>query len=390
MNIIYIGAFRLPNLDAAAPRVLNNAKAMREARCNVKFISWGGKYREQDLCEDGKYRICDFEYIISGDLPIGNSVLERIKTKLTRGQKSIKILQKMNKPDLIILYNADNAFSKKMLKYCNRYNIKLANDMNEWYANNELHLSDILPNFINMTKTQHKILNKIVISSFLNNYYPASNNIVVPPLCDRTEAKWYVIIEDERIKPFDGVTLIYAGTLAKKDCIHSVVNVVNQLAKEGEKIRFIILGITRESYLKGYSPWIMDKKLHENVIFLARVSQDLIPAYYKKADFMVLLREPNRKSMAGFPTKFAESMTAGVPVITNATSDLPKYVVNNRTGFIADGYSFDEIMKVIQEKVLKLSRENIERMKESTLKANYLFDFHSYVDEFKGFVKKIK
>ncbi len=35
MNILYIGAFRLPNLDAAAPRVLNNAKAMREAGYNM-------------------------------------------------------------------------------------------------------------------------------------------------------------------------------------------------------------------------------------------------------------------------------------------------------------------------------------------------------------------
>ncbi|WP_455637907.1 glycosyltransferase [Parabacteroides sp.] len=390
MNIVYIGAFRLPNLDAAAPRVLNNAKAMREARCNVKFISWGGKYREQDFCEDGKYRVCGFEYVISGDLPIGNSVIERVKTKLTRGQKSIKILQKMEKPDLIILYNADNAFSKKMLKYCNMHNIKLANDMNEWYANNELHLPDILSNFINMKKTQRKILNKIVISSFLNNYYPDSNNIIVPPLCDRSEIKWDVTIEDERIKPFNGVTLIYAGTPAKKDCIHSVVNAVNQLATEGEKVRFIILGITRENYLKEYSQWIMDKELHENVLFLGHVSQDLIPAYYKKADFMVLLRKPNRKSMAGFPTKFAESMTAGIPVITNSTSDLPQYVANNRTGFMADGYLFDDIMKVIKEKVLTLSRENIEKMKMSTQKESYLFDFHSYVGEFKEFFKRIK
>ena len=29
MNIIYLGAFRLPNYDAAAPRVLNNARALR-------------------------------------------------------------------------------------------------------------------------------------------------------------------------------------------------------------------------------------------------------------------------------------------------------------------------------------------------------------------------
>ena len=241
-----------------------------------------------------------------------------------------------------------------------------------------------------MTKTQHKIQNKIVISSFLNNYYQNSNNIIIPPLCDRAEKKWNITIDDERVKPFEGITLIYAGIPAKKDSIHSVVNVVNQLAKEGEKIRFIILGITRENYLKGYSEWIRDYELHENVIFVGRVSQDLVPAYYKKADFMVLFREPNRKSMAGFPTKFAESITAGIPVITNSTSDLPKYIVNGQTGFIVDGYSFEDIMKIIKEKVLMLDRDIIEKMKAYTSASSYLFDYRYHVNNFNIFLKRIR
>lgn len=390
MNILYIGAFRLPNLDAAAPRVLNNAKAMREVGHVVKFISWGGKYRDEDFCEDGKYRVCGFEYVISGDLPIGGSVWGRLKTKLTRGQKSIKILQNMEKPDLIILYNADNAFSKKMLSYCSVHKIKLVNDITEWYANNELHFTDRYSNFVNMTKTQHKIQNKIVISHFLDRYYQESNNIIVPPLCDKSENKWHTAVDDERVKPFEGITLIYAGTPAKKDSIHSVINVVNQLAKDGEKIRFIILGITRESYLKGYSEWIRDHDLHENVIFLGRVSQDSIPAYYKKADFMVFFREPNRKSMAGFPTKFAESVTAGIPVITNSTSDLPMYIVDGQTGFMIDGYSFEDIMKIMKEKVLMLDRDAIERMKASTSALSSLFDYRHYINDFREFVEKIR
>lgn len=390
MNIIYIGAFRLPNLDAAAPRVLNNAKAFRALGHDVSFISWGGAYRKEDLCKDGKYRVCGFEYRISGDLPLRGSIIERIETKLFRGQKSIKILKSMPKPDLIIIYNAVNSFSKRMIKYCKKNGIKLANDMNEWYDNNELHLTDILPNYINMTHTQHKIRNKIVISSFLNNYYTESNNVIIPPLCDPEETKWSATVEDERVKPFDGITLIYAGNPAKKDCIHSVINAVNTLANEGKAIRFLILGITREAYMKQHAQSLLNTILHENVLFLGCVSQDLVPAYYKKADFMVLLREPNRKSMAGFPTKFAESMTSGVPVITNSTSDLNKYVVDGKTGFMVEGYDYNSILFTLKYSVLTIKKEDINDMKSYVRKSNGDFDWRNRVNDFKMFLDKLQ
>lgn len=390
MNIIYIGAFRLPNLDAAAPRVLNNAKAFRALGHDVSFISWGGAYRKEDLCKDGKYRVCGFEYRISGDLPLRGSIIERIETKLFRGQKSIKILKSMPKPDLIIIYNAVNSFSKRMIKYCKKNGIKLANDVNEWYDNNELHLTDILPNYINMTHTQHKIRNKIVISSFLNNYYTESNNVIIPPLCDPEETKWSATVEDERVKPFDGITLIYAGNPAKKDCIHSVINAVNTLANEGKAIRFLILGITREAYMKQHAQSLLNTILHENVLFLGCVSQDLVPAYYKKADFMVLLREPNRKSMAGFPTKFAESMTSGVPVITNSTSDLNKYVVDGKTGFMVEGYDYNSVLFTLKYSVLTIKKEDINDMKSYVRRSNGAFDWRNRVNDFKMFLDKLQ
>lgn len=389
MRIVYIGAFRLPNLDAAAQRVINNAKIMQMCGHQVTFISWGGKYLEADLCKDGKYRIEGMEYVITNELDPKGSLLEKFSQLLHRGDKSVKLLDAMSdKPDLIVMYNSGYGWTKRMLKFCKQYNIKLANDITEWYDNYELHFWDILLYHYNMTRLQRKVRNKICISSYLDKYYTESNNLLLPPLCDLSEAKWSANIEDERIKPFNGITLIYAGNPAKKDCVHTVINVVNKLAYEGKSIRFMILGTTRESYLQRYVKVLESKDLHENIMFLGRVSQDLIPAYYKKADFMVLLRESTRKNMAGFPTKFAESMTAGVPVIANSTSDLGNYIINGKTGFIVEDEKADSLEMILTD-VLAMSRLQIISMKQSAQSYNGVFNYANRKIEMKMFLEKI-
>lgn len=393
MRIVYCGSFRLPNYDAAAPRVLNNAKLFRDAGHSVKFISWGGKYRDSDLCSDEKYRVNGFEYVITNEMDAVGSFFTKLKGRVQRGRKTFQMLQEMpEKPDLIILYNADYWWTRKMLGFCKENKIKLANDITEWYDNNELHLVDILPNEVNMKWLQRKVKNKIVISSYLNNYYKESNNLELPPLCNPTEKKWFAEVDDERIKPFDGITLIYAGNPAKKDCVHTVINAVNQLACDGKAIRFLILGITRVDYLKRYNKLLQSNKLHTNIIFLGRVSQDLIPAYYKKADFMVLLREVTRKNNAGFPTKFAESMTAGIPIIFNSTSDLHQFVFDGKTGFMVDGFSQSDIMNCLLNRVITLNKDNVVYMKNETKKRICYFSCNSekYKNEVKRFIDNLK
>ena len=390
MYIVYVGAFRLPNLDAAAPRVINNAKALRAAGCDVSFISWGGKYREEDLCDDGKYRVDGFEYVITDELD-ASGFINKVKSRLFRGRKSLSLISRMEIfPDLIITYNADYSWTKAVMRFCLKHNIKFANDITEWYSNNEIRLADIIPNALNMKYLQHRVSNKIVISSMLDTYYSESNNLLLPPLCDLCEPKWNKTITDERIKPFDGITLIYAGNPAKKDCLHSVVSAVNKLAEEGNAIRFLVLGTTRSAYIQRYSQLPVSKSLHKNIIFLGRVSQDLVPAYYKKADFMVLLRKPDRKSMSGFPTKVAESMAAGVPVITNATSDLARYVENGKTGFLVDGYTYEAILPVLRNAIMKLSLRDINAMKENVRASRGTFDWHSRVMVSEQFLKRLK
>ena len=56
-------------------------------------------------------------------------------------------------------------------------------------------------------------------------------------------------------------------------------------------------------------------------------------------------------------------MTSGVPVITNATSDLAKYVVDGKTGFLVNGYDYESILYALTNSVMIVRKADIDVMK---------------------------
>ena len=390
MNILYIGSFRLPNYDAAASRVLNMARALRLAGHKVSFISWGGMQIESTRCEDGQFRVDGFPYIVTNELPQpGISTLARLRNKINRGKITKSLLSGWADPvDVIITYN--NCLSNWLLLFCKKRGIKLINDITEWYTYNELRPTDWLGYTYNMRFTQLKVKNKILISSYLDRFYDRTHNIVVPATCDASETKWHNTprINGLTERVFDGITLIYAGNPARKDAIHYAINAVNRLANEGAKIRFIIVGITKEYYVERYNRKTV-KEPNEAIMFFGRVPQDEVPCFYRIADFMVLLRENNRKSNAGFPTKFAESFISGTPVIANLTSDLGNYLKDGETGYVVNEPNEDAIYRVLKEKVLLLNQKEIATLRRNVQVEAKRLDYHAYIEPLRLFMTNL-
>ena len=382
----------MPNYDAAAARVMNIARALRTLGHEVSFISWGGILCEDDKCDDGLYRVDGFQYRVTNELPLpGMSVLERFRCKLQRGKVTKRLLKEWpERIDVIITYN--NSLCRWLMSFCEKQGIKLINDITEWYAYDELKPTDWLGYAYDMYCRQKRVKNKIVISSFLNRFYKNTHNIVVPATCDASEKKWHdnLSYANAFVKAFEGVTLIYAGNPAKKDLVHNVINAVHRLASEGGKIRLLILGITREAYLSRYASQLLDKDMHENIVFLGRVPQDVIPSFYHQADFMALLREQTRKSNAGFPTKFSESFTSGTPVIANLTSDLGVYLKDEETGFVVQEPSEEAVYFILKEKVLRMSRTEILGLKQNVKEAAKKLDYHAYVEPLREFMANLR
>lgn len=392
MRFVYIGPFRLPNFDAAAARVLNIGRSLRDSGHEVYFISWGGVLRDEDRCEDGVWRVDGFPYTVTNELPQPRqSTIQRLYNRIRRGTATKRLL--INWPDqidAIITYN--NCLCRWLIPYCKRNGIKLINDITEWYSYDELQPIDWFRYAYEMHFRQFKVENKIVISSYLDRYYSATHNIVVPATCDASEGKWRENLEvvHSVLDSFDGLTLIYAGNPARKDLLHRVINAIQRLVIEGRSIRFLILGVTRENYLSRYGAMLRDKNLHKNIVFLGRASQDIVPSYYSISDFMVLLRERTRKSNAGFPTKFSEALTAGTPIIANLTSDIGHYLQDGVTGYVVSEPSEEAFYSVLKNRALPMSRDQIAFMKNNVNRVAKQLDYHAYIDSLNLFMNELK
>ena len=114
-----------------------------------------------------------------------------------------------------------------------------------------------------------------------------------------------------------------------------------------------IAGITRENYEKYFPVHheILEKLIGEDRLrFHGRLEHKAALELLKTADFSIFYREDNRMTRAGFPTKFVESISCGVPVITTETSDLKKYLRDGRNGLVIPApASQSQIMAALKE-----------------------------------------
>ena len=92
-------------------------------------------------------------------------------------------------------------------------------------------------------------------------------------------------------------------------------------------------------------------------------------------------------TMAGFPTKFVESMTAGTPIITNKTSDIELYLKEGETGFFLDYPNLNKSLDKL-EYILGLSEDKLSLLKENCNKFE-AFDYSNYLSKTKKFLELV-
>jgi len=366
--IIYIGGFELPDKNAAANRVMNNAKIMRDIGYHVVLV---GVSADCDVCIENTKAVYDgFEcWSLRYDSPG-----DRFKKQMDISLYSA-VLERYGDISALILYNYPAIGLYRFKRYCNKNNISLVVDCTEWYG---MPYGNLLVKVIKWADiyTRMMILHKktdgiICISRYLQNYYQKhTKTVYVPALIDSKDQQW------QKNKTEDGscTRLVYSGSPGRqKDKINKIIEGLYAL-KEYDFL-FQVVGISKKEYLKYYEEHTdIIEELAGKVTFLGRVTHETALEYVKNADFTIFFRDKTRVSMAGFPTKFVESISAKTPVITNMTSNLTDYLIDGVNGFFVEKHQ--DITHTL-EMVFSLDKEAIAKMHKNCNAE--LFDYRNYI-----------
>lgn len=386
-TIIYIGGFELPDKNAAAHRVMANAKIFAKLGYSTVFV---GIDRNLKSSEGFIITKQDFDGFTCWRTPYPKSNKEWIKY-LTSIDIFQKIVSKYNDITAVICYNYQAIAFEKIRKYCRKNDIKIISDCTEWYGKNEGNIVFRLLKYLDTT-LRMKVINRwvdslIVVSDYLHNYYKGKNTVVIPTLVNM-ESMGEPIYTDNQV-----TKLIYAGVpfrLGKplknrslaKDRLDIAIKLLYLAYKKGIEFRFDIYGLTKEQYLEVLlNDYFMLDTLKNNIFFHDRCSNEKIQSMIRFADFSLLIRDDNRTTKAGFPAKFTESINCGVPVITTNTSDLAKFLVEGKNGFFLD-INKDNLDEEKFIRILSLKSDQLKAMKEYCLKTN-IFDIDNWVEEAK-------
>lgn len=361
MNVLYLGGFELPDKNAAAQRVVANAKLLREMRFEVTLI---GVSKDTDETPSG------IDGFRSEAIPYPNSMKEWLYHILTFvPQERIASYH----PDYVILYNFPAIASLKIISYCHRHGIKVIHDTTEWEYAEGHSPRDLIKNidtWLRMKYCLKKMDGVIAISRYLYDYYGSNvKTIQIPPMVDLADEKWdrdRVLTAEKRIK------IVYAGSAGAKckDRLDYVISVVSK----NPDIEFVVVGMTQEQYIESFGKLPNDC---DNISFKGRIPHQEAVNAVCDADFQMLIREDSLKNRAGFPTKFVESMSCCTPVIATLTSNIADYLADGENGFIVDK---DRPLEKVLETCSKLSIEERIKMKNNCKNIN--FDYHTFQQEF--------
>ncbi len=349
-KILYVGGFILPDKNAAASRVINNAKALNKNGNEVIFINYDENCNFKVEKEYYGFKCYEFP-----KMSLYDTVCK---------VDDILIIIKNENITHIIMYNYPLIGMWKLMKYCRSRGIKCIGDISEWYVGNHGFFYNILKNIesnLRMIFLNKKLDSIIAISQFLYDYYKKDiNTIKVPPLVDISDSKWGSIEKDNSI-----LTFCFVGSVNKqKERLDYIVESIAHIDFD-LNFQFKIVGISKDDFEKHYNYIVNDSR----IIFLGKVNNAEAIKILKSSDWTLLIKDVNLVTTAGFPTKVAESISAGVPIIANEFSNIFEYL--NDTNSIKVN-SIDDLSDIIVSACKTFKKFDTS-----------IFDYNNYLDDFK-------
>lgn len=364
--ILYIGAFDLPDGNPAAHRALANAKLLDIVGYRVILVST--KPLETHQSKQASWVEGVECWNVGSQKKFSNAYSVR---------PIIAVAERTQRLAALVIYNMPVLPSLGLMAYARKRHIKVIGDIADWYQP-EGGLLRRAAKAVD-TSTRMKLLNVqldglIVISRFLADFYDGRVPVLVlPPLVDGVDDKWQRHSKTQR----GPLRLVYAGAPSRnKERLDLAIAAVQGVAPQID-VALDIVGITQGEFEKMYPE--ADPLAPDGIVtFHGRVPHLVALSHVKEADATLLIRDSSRLTKAGFPTKFVESLTCGVPVIATDSSDLIGHMAGGVNGIITDFHSLSSAI---------IEFDNQRRTGNLPAVNRGMFDYRNFVEKTRAFLE---
>lgn len=382
-TVVYIGNFDRPDKSAAGKRVYGIAKILEELGYNIYLLGKENSFEDKVMYSSNIFYYSFPKFSIIKP----HSYIDWFERFL---------LEKDIRPEFVIRYGSPSLayFDFLLNKWGKKNKIPIIADVVDWLSSDG---KNLIFNIIKTIDTflEKAIFNKqcdglIVISNYLMEYYTKCSKkyVIIPPLVEHNLFSVFSKkVDNSKIKiiyagcPFrKGIEIKKTGKI--KDRLDLCILVISELSKEFE-IEFNIYGLTEEEYRIAF-PKHKELIKSDAIVFHGKVPMKEVQKEISKSDYLLLVREKTRATMAGFPTKIVESLSCGTPVITTDTSDLKDYIIADYNGHIVDINNLDEDLKTI----FMHSSDFRKKMKKNCINS-CKFEYSNFINQMSEFINSL-
>lgn len=387
-KIIIIYTFSpFPCGDANSNRLLGYALSMRDAGYRVIVLT-NAIPRESDYINN-RYEYKGIEY--RSYYVNGLGKIRRVLHRNNIGAILDSLLTQVEQENVCAVCSSYRNYGFYLHLYLLFKRIPAIVDVTEWHSSFQFKYGILNPNYIwHSFKNRYLIpraKNVLCISRYLETYYKkvGCNTQYLPP---------QIIIDDylkHKIPKIPPVRFFYAGTMLKKDFITVALKGFGLLSEdEKQLIQCTIVGCDETAFRRQLTEGDqIINSLGDSLNIIGRISKQEVEKQLSKTHFMMLMRPKSRYSTAGFPSKVPESLAAGVPIISNLTSDLGNYIYDMENGLIVDDFTPEAFASAVR-KAIGLTYEEFQLMSDNAYNtAKNEFNYKVYNESIAFFLSKI-
>lgn len=309
-------------------------------------------------------------------------------TALSKLELRINELKNSSSVDGIVVFSIKSSIIKKALKIGKRQDINVFHERTELpyvfgakksileFIRYKYYMNFLIPRFDGL----------FVISDKLKNFFlPYNRNIKkIPTVVDTN----FFNVTNSSVYDFPYIG--YCGTMSgNKDGIPILIQAFEKLVLDYPDYKLLLVGNNQKNKIADTIKLIEKLNLQEKVVFTGLVDREEMPQLLGNARLLVLSKPDNEQNSGNFPIKIGEYLSTGVPVVTTTVGEIPKYIQDGETSYLAAPDSVDSFYAKMKEAL-----SDYEKAKKIGLAgrevAKKAFDYRSQAKNMANFIINIK